>query len=81
MSTEALTRAWDGSPREQALVWQLTKRRRSARCGLWSHPLGWELRVTVDGELVRSQAYRVAEDVLADSQQWRRQFAEKGWTA
>jgi hypothetical protein len=40
---EALTRAWDGTPREQAFVWELRKERRVARCGLWWRPLRSEL--------------------------------------
>jgi hypothetical protein len=76
---EALTRSWDGTPREQAFVWLLQKGRSRARCALWSHPLGWELRVTINGELLRSQAYREADDVLSDVADWRQQFAAKGW--
>lgn len=29
---EALTRSWDGTPREHALLWQLRKGRRWMRC-------------------------------------------------
>ena len=76
---EPLTRARDGTPREQALVWQMRKGQRSARSALWSHPIGWELRVTVDAELVRSQAHRLADDVVRDLASWRDQFVEKGW--
>ena len=60
-------------------MWQFRKGGRSARCTLWSHPLGWELRVTVEDELLRSQAYRVADDVVCDVAKWRQQFAAKGW--
>jgi hypothetical protein len=76
---EFLSRAWDGTPREQALVWELRKDRHRARCAIWSHPLGWELRVTVDRELLRSQAYRDADEALKDLDTWRAQFADKGW--
>lgn len=76
---EGLTRAWDGTPREQALVWELRKDRRVARCALWSHPLGWEVRITVDGELLRSQAHRHEESVLRELDESRAQFVDKRW--
>jgi hypothetical protein len=37
------------------------------------------LRVTVDGAMVHSQAYRAAEDLLRDLASWRQQFAGKAW--
>ena len=76
---EPLTRGWDGTPREQALAWELNKDRRRVRCAPWSHPFGWELRATLDGELLRTQAYRDAELVLRDFDNWRAQFINKGW--
>jgi hypothetical protein len=76
---EALTRAWDGTPDEQAFAWELRRVRRSGRCGFGSHPPGWESRVTVDGELLRSQAYRDEVEVRPDVDEVRRQFTDKGW--
>jgi hypothetical protein len=77
---EALTRSLDGTQRKQALLWTMTKgRNKRARCALWSHPLGWELRLTVNGELVRSQAYRLEDALLRNLADWRDQFAAKGW--
>jgi hypothetical protein len=67
---EALSRAWDGTPREQALAWVLLKGGRTACCALRSHPFGWELRATVDDELVKSQAYRDEAEVLRNLSDW-----------
>ena len=76
---DSLTRAWDGSPREQPFLWEVRKGRHRARCAIWSHPVGWELRATVDGELLKSQAYRDANEVIRDMTEWQRQFEAKGW--
>jgi hypothetical protein len=79
MPIEALTRAWDGTPREQALMATLRKGPNEARCALWSHPLGWELRADVNGELLRPEAYGTEGDVLTNIDGWRRQFEKIGW--
>jgi len=79
MPIEARTRAWDGTPREQALIVTLRKGRNEARCALWSHRLGWELRTDVNGELLGSEAYGTEGDVLTNIDAWRRQFEKKGW--
>lgn len=72
---------YDGQPREAALVWTLSKGWKTARCALWTHPLGAELRVDVNGELVRSEAGRDVLALIELSTAWRTQFQEKGWTA
>ena len=43
-------------PKEAGEVWRLRKGRRTAGCNLWTHPIGGEVRVTVDGEPVRSES-------------------------
>jgi hypothetical protein len=47
---------WDGTPREIAEVWRLTKGSRVAVCTLFSHPKKGEIRLTVDGEWHRGEA-------------------------
>ena len=37
----------------EAVMWELRKGSRTARCELWRHPLGWEVRCDVDGETSR----------------------------
>src|SRR5262249_52015300 len=45
------------SPQEQlSVAWTLVHDRRTAECTIWSHPLGWELRVTVNGSTIQTQA-------------------------
>jgi hypothetical protein len=48
-------------------------------CRLSNHPVGWELRVDVDGELVRSQACRVERDVFDLSKEWRAIGVDASW--
>jgi hypothetical protein len=71
---------WDGVPREAAEVWRLRKGARVAACALWTHPLGAELRVSVDGETHRTEATRVGHSLLDLADEWKAQFQRKGWT-
>jgi hypothetical protein len=79
MNDSLLTRPMGRHAARAGVALAVAQDRRSAGCALWSHPIGWELRVTVDAELVRSQAYRQADDALRDLDDWRQQFAGKGW--
>ena len=40
---------WDSHPVELGDAWTLRKGQRFARCALYSHPFGWELRLMVVG--------------------------------
>jgi hypothetical protein len=59
--------------------WTLEKGTRRATCVLTTHMLGWELCVTVDGELIRSQVVKDEESVFDTADDWRRAWNEKGW--
>ena len=61
---------WSGHPVELGDAWRLHKRDREARCQLWSHEFGFELRLTV-GDLVRSQVCRSATEVLDHAEVWK----------
>jgi hypothetical protein len=52
-----------------------------AVCAFWTHPIGGEVRVEVDGELMRSEARRDGAALFELSEQWRIQFQEKGWSS
>lgn len=65
--------------RLDAVMWELRKGSRVARCDLWRHPLGWELRCDVDGETRQTAVQRrrdTAEDLAHD---WQAAFNGKGW--
>jgi hypothetical protein len=47
---------------------------------LWSHQLGWELRLVIDGgELQRSQVCRSNDEILDTQAQWKSAMVGKGW--
>ena len=50
-----------------------------ARCALWSHQVGCELRLTVNGALVRSQVSRDYAEVLTAAEEWQRAMRAEGW--
>ena len=72
---------WDGHVRACGEVFRLQKGSRVAVGELWTHPYGGEVRVMVDGELVRSEAKRDGRALLNLALDWKHQFQEKGWTA
>jgi len=49
------------------------------RCGLWTHQFGWELRLTVNGSLMRSQVSWVYAEILNAADEWQRVMREDGW--
>ena len=61
-------------------AWMMTKRRHVATCELFSHQLGWELRLTI-GELVRTQVCRSTEEVMRVQEEWQRALEERGYAA
>jgi hypothetical protein len=70
---------WDGQPKHLTDVWRLRKGDRQALCTLSTHPIGGEIRVTVDGELLRSEAGRNGTELMNLAFDWGDQFKEKGW--
>jgi len=58
---------------------ELHKGKRAAVCTLWTHPYGGEVRVTVSGDLVRSEAKRNGMALVDLAPEWKQQFVEKGW--
>ena len=51
--------------------------RADVRCDLWSHPLGWEVRLFVDGHLVQARVCRTQEEVLTTMETWKREHTER----
>jgi hypothetical protein len=72
---------WRGTPVKIQAFWTLTKGRRKVTCVLWSHPVGAEMRLDVDGEMTQTKASRDLGELLDASDEWRKAFHEKGWTA
>jgi hypothetical protein len=71
---------WDGTLRELAELFALKKgNNRRARAVIVTHPLGLELRLTINGDLVRSQVFRDDGALLDEGDQWKAAMTEKGW--
>ena len=62
-----------------SLVWRLTRDNTGAECRLWTHPVGAQIRVDVDGAFVRSAAGGDTLSLLELAAAWRTQFHERGW--
>jgi hypothetical protein len=72
---------WHGTPIELGDLFRLTKNRREARAVLFTHQLGWELRLLVGAQLevVQTQVCRDQEEVLRTGEGWKKTVVEKGW--
>ncbi len=70
---------WHGAPIRLQVVWRLVKKGRKATCELWSHQLGWELRLEAGGGMLRSEVFRDQEAVFTAMTDWRDRLSEKGW--
>ena len=74
---------WDGHPLALGTAFKLRKRKGDtdhvAVCELWSHLFGWELRLLVDGELLRSQFCRTGGAWITLFDLWKTKLLEKGW--
>jgi hypothetical protein len=54
----------------------------TAVCEVWTHEMGWELRLQVDGKgLLMSSVTRASAEMLTSVEEWHRAMLEKGWTA
>lgn len=68
---------WNGTPKECGEV--CTQGERVASCHLWTHPLGGEVKLTVDGAWVRGESRPHGAELVALALDWRNQFEGKGW--
>lgn len=50
----------------------------TAVCDLWTHSLSWEVRLTSNGDLQRSEVFRSQDDVLTAGETWKQTMIEKG---
>ena len=70
---------WSGTPRDMGDIWMLTKGTSVAVCRMWTHSTGGEVRLEVDGEMVRSQAGSEWKPLVVLAMDWRDQFMKTGW--
>jgi hypothetical protein len=71
--------AWDAGPRELGDHFRLEKNRNLARCAIWTHPLGWELRLLINEDLRQSQVCRSQTEVFDTAESWKAAYVAKGW--
>ena len=60
-------------------MWHLHRSGKALRCALWTHPLGWELRVDAGAEMARTQVCRHQADVFKTAEAWKAEALQKGW--
>jgi hypothetical protein len=48
-------------------------------CQLWTHALGWEVRLEINRDSQRSEVFRSQDDVLTAGKTWKAAMIEKGW--
>jgi hypothetical protein len=53
--------------------------KRSAHCELYTHPTGWELRLTGKHRYPGAHACETVEEVLSTQDAWRSMLARDGW--
>jgi hypothetical protein len=70
---------WRGHAVKLGEMWRLTKANHVAVCTLFTHPIGWEIRCDVDGDMRQTQAGRGLVALLDESDKWKQAFLEKGW--
>jgi hypothetical protein len=62
---------WYGEQQRLSPAWTLHKGRKAAKCVVWSHQFGWELRLIVGTELIQSQVCRSQPELIEVQEQWR----------
>ena len=73
---------WHGTPISLGDVFRLQKDRREARAALFTHQLGWEVRLLICSqlEIVQTQVSRDQKEVLATGEQWKAAMIQNGWS-
>ena len=58
-------------------AWQIWKNDRAASCDVFSHQLGWELRLAMGQELLQSRVVRSEAELNVTTIQWREAMRER----
>jgi hypothetical protein len=72
--------AWDGTHKPLGELWSLTLGSSTLRCYLLTHYDGWQLRMELDGKVLRSQTCRTEFDVFDVSERLRKRAEINGWS-
>lgn len=69
---------WNGVPKQLEVLWTVTKGSKTARLLLFTHQLGWELRVDGAGILL-TQVCRSEPEIESVAAGWKDAMIAKGW--
>ena len=72
---------WTGRAKRVAQWWTVYNGDCSVTCGLYTHPLGGELRCELDGEAFAVRPSWNLQELLGTSQQWKAWLEKTGWVA
>ena len=78
MNTTTVRASWNGVPIELQTLWTLSKGSRTARLMMFTHQLGWELKID-SGDMLLTQVCRSDQEIEDVSAAWREAMIEKGW--
>jgi len=74
---------WNGQPTYFGDLFRVSRVRGdktlTAVCELWTHALGWEVRLEINGDLQRSEVFRSQDDVLTAGETWNAAMIETEW--
>jgi hypothetical protein len=73
-----LQRRVTGEPICLGLMWTVTRRRRTAICELWTHSVGWELRLRSGATVLQSLVCRADDEMFDAHEEWRATMLAKG---
>jgi hypothetical protein len=83
MPTILQRQRWNGQPTHLGDLFRVRKMRGDKRLEaagrLWTHQLGWEVRLEINGDLQRSEVFRSQDEVLTAGETWNAAMIEKGW--
>lgn len=69
----------NGEFRDIGTLWTLKRGESSARCVLLAMPEGLELRVMMDGSLLRAERCERHDQAFALAERWRDRMLDRGW--
>jgi hypothetical protein len=69
----------DGTLRDIGTLWTLKRGESSARCVLLAMPAGLELRVLMDGTILRTERCGRHDEAFELAERWRGRMMDRGW--
>lgn len=69
----------DGTLRDIGTLWTLRRGESSARCVLLAMPVGLELRVLMDGTMLRTERCERHDQAFELAERWRGRMMDRGW--